>query len=90
MKASQPAVPVTTKPAGRADELPPDEVSQGSDPDALLPHERDEAAHSTDPEPDPVMRRAYEDLKEGQVDTDMHGTPGLDAERRKELLRRQP
>jgi hypothetical protein len=35
------------------------------------------------------MRRAYDDLEAGLVDTDMHGTPGLDAERRQELLRRQ-
>lgn len=90
MKASQPSIPTTTKHPGQANELKPDVIAQGSDPDALMPHERDESAHSTDPEPTPVMRRAYQDLKEGQVDTDMHGTPGLDHERKKELLRRQP
>jgi hypothetical protein len=37
---------------------------------------------------DPVIRRAYDDLKEGQVDTDMRATPGLDAERRRRLVPR--
>lgn len=89
MKSSQPSIPTTTKHPGQATELLPDVIAEGSDADALMPHERDEATHQTDPDPSPVIRRAYEDLKEGQVDTDMRGTPGLDAERKKELLRRE-
>lgn len=57
-------------------------------PPVALPHERDEAADQTSAEVDPVIRRAYDDLKEGQVDTDMRATPGLDAERRRRLVPR--
>lgn len=54
-----------------------------------LPHERDESADPTSPGKDPVMERAYLDLQEGQVDTDLRATPGLDARRRRMLLRRR-
>jgi hypothetical protein len=47
-----------------------------------LPHERDQASDSTASAPDPAMKQAHEDLKQGLVDTDMRATPGLDAERR--------
>jgi hypothetical protein len=57
-------------------------------PPVALPHERDEAADQAGTEVDPVIRRAYDDLKEGQVDTDMRATPGLDAERRRRLVPR--
>lgn len=89
MKATLPSAAASQKSRGKPTDLTPDAVAQGSDADAPLPHERDESTHSTDPEPVPVMRRAYEDLEAGMVDTDMHGTPGLDAERKKELLRRE-
>lgn len=89
MKATLPAAAAPAKPHDLPTELTPDAVTEGSDADAPLPHERDESTRSTSPEPAPVMRRAYEDLEAGQVDTDMHGTPGLDAERKKELLRRE-
>jgi hypothetical protein len=46
-----------------------------------LPHERDESAHNVAEKPDPVMVQAHRDLEAGMVDTDMHATPGLDAER---------
>jgi hypothetical protein len=36
------------------------------------------------------MRQAHDDLASGQVDTDMRQTPGLDAERRKKMVRKQP
>ena len=52
-----------------------------------LPHERDESPHQTSDAPDPVIRQAQRDLQEGQVDTDLRGTPGLDAQRRERLLR---
>lgn len=89
MKASLPAGPPPPKQPVKATDLNPDPVPEGSDQDVALPHERDESTRTTDPEPDPVIRRAYEDLEAGLVDTDLHGTPGLDAERREELLRRQ-
>jgi len=52
----------------------------------LLPHERDETHRSTAVEPDPVMAQAKRDLDAGQVDTDMRGTPGLDAALRGKLV----
>ncbi len=47
-------------------------------PDADLPDLT--AAH-----PDEVIERARKDLDEGQVDTDLRATPGLDAQRKKKL-----
>jgi hypothetical protein len=51
-----------------------------------MPHERDESAHNVAEKPDPMMVQAHRDLEAGMVDTDMHATPGLDAERRKKLV----
>lgn len=53
-----------------------------------LPHERDEGLQATKAEPDPVIEQAGRDLAAGQVDTDLRATPGLDAQRREQLLRR--
>lgn len=63
-----------------------------------LPHERDQstAADSTGghgsgaagDDQKRVMDRARRDLAEGQVDTDLRGTPGLDDEKRRELLKK--
>ena len=36
------------------------------------------------------MRQAHDDIVSGQVDTDMRQTPGLDAEQRKKMVRKQP
>lgn len=51
-----------------------------------LPHERDESTEATIKPPDPVMIQAKRDLDTGQVDTDMHATPGLDAKQRARLV----
>lgn len=51
-----------------------------------LPHERDQASQNTGPHPDPAIRQAGKDLADGQVDTDMRATPGLDAQRREGLV----
>ena len=51
-----------------------------------LPHDRDQQAASTDAQPNPHIDRAARDLKQGQVDTDLRATPGLDAERRGDLV----
>lgn len=51
-----------------------------------LPHERDEAASSVADTPDPKIEQAKRDIDRGLVDTDMHATPGLDAELRKKLV----
>lgn len=52
-----------------------------------LPHDRDQQATATNPEPDPNIRRAAQDLAQGQVDTDLRSTPGLDAERRGDVVK---
>ncbi len=51
-----------------------------------LPHERDEQVGNVAVAPNPVMVQAKEDLDAGQVDTDMHATPGADHERRMRLV----
>lgn len=51
-----------------------------------LPHERDQQTDATHPKPDRDIDRASRDLKQGQVDTDLRATPGLDAERRGDLV----
>jgi hypothetical protein len=51
-----------------------------------LPHDRDQQAASTDARPNAHIDRAARDLKQGQVDTDLRATPGLDADRRGGLV----
>jgi hypothetical protein len=51
-----------------------------------LPHDRDQQAASTDAEPNSHIGQAADDLKQGQVDTDLRATPGLDAERRGDMV----
>lgn len=41
-----------------------------------LPHERDESPDGQDKEPRGVMKQAADDLAQGLVDTDLHGTRG--------------
>ncbi len=56
------------------------------DPELALPHERDQSAGQVAAEPDPVIRQAKRDLDGGQVDTDLRGTPGVDAARRERIV----
>jgi hypothetical protein len=51
-----------------------------------LPHERDEVHGQVAKKPDPVIEQAAKDLAQGQVDTDMRATPGLDADRRHDMV----
>ena len=61
-----------------------------------LPHERDEStggdatsgpgSGAAGEDQRRVGQRAARDLAEGQVDTDMHATPGLDAEARRKAV----
>ena len=54
-----------------------------------LPHERDETSGPDDTvgkAPRKVIDQARKDLEAGLVDTDMRATPGVDAERRDELV----
>lgn len=54
-----------------------------------LPHERDQNLDATAAQPEPVIEQAARDLQQGQVDTDLRATPGLDAERRARLLKQR-
>lgn len=75
-----------TQPAPKKDQ--PRTAGDASRPEGpSLPHDRDQQAASTNPEPNPHIERAAKDLKQGQVDTDLRATPGLDAERRGDLVK---
>ena len=52
---------------------------------AVTPPRRAKAALPADAL-DPRIAQAKKDLDAGQVDTDMHATPGLDAQRRARLV----
>lgn len=79
--------PRTRRPIGRQTVTPPRRVkSPGLNEGLALPHERDEVPDATAAEPDLVIVQAQRDLEAGQVDTDMRATPGLDAERRAQLV----
>ena len=43
-----------------------------------LPHERDESPDGHDNEPRGIMQQAASDLEQGLVDTDLHGTRGIE------------
>jgi len=73
--------------------LQPDKASSATTPesgcDGLLPHERAQVpADANEHRADPVIEQAHRDIDRGLVDTDMRATPGLDAGRRQQLLRR--
>lgn len=55
-------------------------------PGPSLPHERDQQHRAVDSHPNPHIERAARDLAQGQVDTDLRATPGLDADRRGDLV----
>lgn len=57
-----------------------------SRPGLALPHERDESTDAVAEAPDPKMVQAKRDIDAGLVDTDMHATPGLDANLRERLV----
>jgi hypothetical protein len=65
---------------------------RGSSPALPLPHERDEGGDgpSTDAPVDGQVAQAAKDLADGQVDTDLRATPGLDAARRRRLVSPPP
>ena len=75
----------TSRPSRRgASSLPAGDASRPHGPS--LPHDRDQQTTATAATPDPQMRRAAADLRQGQVDTDLRATPGLDAQRRGALV----
>lgn len=55
-------------------------------PTLALRHERDESVNATAVTPNPTIVQAKRDIDAGLVDTDMHATPGLDAELRAKLV----
>jgi hypothetical protein len=59
-------------------------------PTLKLPHERDESVGAAGQAPRRVIEQARRDLEAGQVDTDMRATPGLDAQRRRRLVKSTP
>lgn len=59
---SLPSAPSQTGVSQQVDDVPR--------PVDKLPHERDESTDSQHSEPRPEMAQAYEDLKQGRVDTD--------------------
>ncbi|HCE10923.1 MAG TPA: hypothetical protein DIT28_14005 [Oxalobacteraceae bacterium] len=44
-----------------------------------LPNERDESVDPVPATPRKIMRQAYQDLRRGLVDTDLHGERGVEA-----------
>ncbi len=64
-----------------------DEVQQPDDANSSprLPHERDESfdnQSNRSGKPDKVIKRAHDDIQEGQLDTDRRGMPGVEEVRR--------
>ena len=67
------------------------------DDDVQLPHERDQSvgtdatggmgSGAAGEQQRAVIGQAHDDLEQGQVDTDLRATPGLDAQRRDRLLK---
>lgn len=43
-----------------------------------LPHEHDESSDSQASGPREDMKQAYQDISSGQMDTDLHGLPGVE------------
>jgi len=66
----------TAKPHDAHDNMQPLDAQRDESP--RLPHEHDESFDSQRDQPREVMRRAHDDIAEGQVDTDRRGMPGLD------------
>lgn len=77
-------------------QVEPDAAPTHND-DVQLPHERDQStggdstggtgSGAAGEDQRAVIGQAHEDLKQGQVDTDLRSTPGLDAERRDQLVK---
>ncbi|MBB2487652.1 hypothetical protein H5407_20645 [Mitsuaria sp. WAJ17] len=102
MRKTRPPADRPRRPGKASDLLDHGPMAPGSPPpapqeaDLALPHEREEATgtastalagrRTAGERQREVMRQAAADLAQGQVDTDLHASPGLDAQRRQELL----
>ncbi len=58
-------------------------VSDKDEKSPRLPHERDESVDSQEDKPRKVIKQAYDDIEEGQLDTDRRGIPGVEEVERK-------
>ncbi|HEY4318630.1 MAG TPA: hypothetical protein VGN04_13600 [Herbaspirillum sp.] len=54
------------------------DAAKQAQPVPAMPHERDTKPDANAPRPRENIRRAAQDLKQGQVDTDQHGERGID------------
>lgn len=80
--------PTASPPAGEGSQntaRPTGSIPSSRDGQLGPGRERDES-NRPDRRPDPVIEQAKRDLDAGLVDTDMRATPGLDAQRREELV----
>lgn len=66
--------------------VPREEVYAPGGKPLPMPHERDQKTGEVGHPQDPVIVQARKDIDAGLVDTDMRATPGLDAERREQLV----
>lgn len=74
----------------RSDDAAPSGSAGADDDDPMRwQYERDQSSDSTAAEPQEVIRQAARDIESGQVDTDLRNTPGIGAERQRELLDRE-
>jgi hypothetical protein len=73
-------------PVDRSPQAPGSTPPKADDEHMELPHERDQSTENTSAEPDADMKQATKDLAEGQVDTDMRASPGLDAAQREQYV----
>lgn len=85
---ARPAQPLPTKGPANVGNSPiaPGSAAPTGGKHLPLPHERDESITSVAEAPDPIIQQAKRDIDAGLVDTDMHATPGLDAELRKKMV----
>lgn len=58
------------------------EEKDGDRSSPRLPHERDESFDSQEDAPRPLIKRAHDDIQEGQLDTDRRGMAGVEEVRR--------
>ena len=58
-------------------------VSDKDEKSPRLPHERDESVDSQEDKPREDMKQAFDDINEGQMDTDRRGIPGVEEVERK-------
>ena len=78
--------PTSRRPVGKQPVTPRRPGKGALPPMPALPEAGDAATRAAAAEPDPLIVQARLDLDAGQVDTDMHATPGLDAQRRALLV----